>query len=392
MNSRIPSENRIRPMPLDAETFADFDGVPIPEIRWIVPGVLVEGGVTLFSGQGGKGKSLLCMQLQAACALGMPWLGIDIPEPVTTFALYCEDERVVLHKRMEDIRKHYGCDFRNLEDARFKARVGMSNELMIFWGRKESGELTPLYRQLAEQVAQYCVRVLIIDTVADTFGGNENFRAQARAFVNALRALVLPYRGGVIVNAHPSRAGLADGSGQSGSTGWEASVRTRINLTEPKKADEDGEGEQAPTKERVLKVMKNNYGPSGTKWKLEWREGVFVRTDLYAAGLSIVDRLDAKRKLLEAAVYLVKNGHELSSAADAPTSLIKKARALRPECKDMAFTVLMQAQDQLIAQKELVLLDVGPNSRRRKLIRPSHLRYASETGEAAPLNLEGEPK
>lgn len=366
-----------RPTPFQSGTFADFDGRDVPQVKWLIPGVLVKGGVTLFSGQGGKGKSLLVMQLQAAAATCQDWLGMPTQaEPVPSFALYCEDEADVLHGRMDAIRKHYGVNWADLEPCRFVSRVGYNNELMRFWGRnREEGEATALLQQVREEVVNWGARIVIIDTVADTFGGNENIRSQVRTFVNALRALVLPVGGGVILNAHPSRAGLSDGSGLSGSTAWEASVRARINLTEPKKQDSDDDAEQEPTRERILKVMKSNYGPAGQRWRLLWDDGVFIRAD--AKSTSQMERLDAKNKLLAAARYYVSRGFHLSSLHGTKASLTAKAVEL-PSCKDIAFSALKWAQEKLEEEGQLVPVDIGPQSRRRRYIRPSDMVYPDE--------------
>lgn len=372
---RLPARDK-RLRPLESEGVDGFSGQDIPTIKWIIPGVLVEGGVTLFSGQGGKGKSLLCMQMQAALATGQHWLGIEV-DRMSSLALYCEDERIVLHRRFEDIRIHYGVDFSDLELARFKSRVGEQNELMRFWGKKQDeGEITGFFRQVAEEIENWGVRVLIVDTVADCFGGNENFRSQVRTFVNKMRQLVLANRGGVILNAHPSRAGLADGSGLSGSTGWENSVRGRINLTEPRRGqDEDGEDAE-PSKERILKVMKNNYGPAGTKWRLTWDRGVFTRTD-GTGPLGTVERLELRGKLMEAARYLVSQGARPILDANPANSLINLARKL-PSCREIPWTVLRKIQDGLVEESQLEKVPLGPKSKIRIYVRPNGMTFPEE--------------
>jgi hypothetical protein len=73
--------------------------------------------------------------------------------------------------------------------------------------------------------------VVILDTLADLFPDNENDRAQARQFVGMLSAIAIKYKCAVILLAHPSPAGLNNGTGTSGSTGWNNSVRSRLYLT-----------------------------------------------------------------------------------------------------------------------------------------------------------------
>jgi len=379
MNGAIDFHDRRhqRPQPIRIRNAGDFEGKPVPDREWLVPSILIRRGITLMNGAGGVGKSLLCLQLQVAAALGMPWLGIPLASPMSSFGFYCEDDEDEIHRRLYDCCRHYGCSMADLGDrVRFASRVGDSNELMSFFGRGDKGTRTALLGQIEEEVRMWGDQIVIIDTVADAFLGNENIRPQVRAFVTAIRRLALINNGGVIMTAHPSRAGLADGSGLSGSTGWEGSVRNRIYFTRPKNPDRDIDGEDEPSDDRLLKTMKSNYGPAGEKMRLRWKEGVFVRTDL-AGGGSFFDQLTDLRKLAEAAEYLVNRGAMLAADPNARTSLVVLARNM-PSCKHMSWKAALDAQERLLDEGRLVIVELGPPSRRRKLIRPAHCRYPGE--------------
>jgi hypothetical protein len=249
---------------------------------------------------------------------------------------------------------------------------------MTFWGRNDDGgKRTSLLTQIEDDVRMCGARLIIIDTVADTFAGNENIRPQVRAFITALRRLALINNGGVIVTAHPSVSGLADGSGRSGSTGWNGSVRSRIYFYKPKSPDKDVDGEDEPTNERVLKTMKSNYGPSGEKMRCQWEHGVFVRTDVHPA--SMLDRLDAKAKLLTAARYFIDRGCFLAALPSTKTSLAAMARTLS-SCKSFSPAALIAAQDALVAEGKLRIVEIGPQSRRRRYVRPADSIYPGEVG------------
>jgi RecA-family ATPase len=374
------SQRNRRPLPLNTRNAGDFQGLAVPERNWLVPSILIRGGVTMLSGDGGMGKSLLCLQLQVAAALGAHWMGIEMPAGVSSFGFYCEDDEDELHRRLYDICRHYQCSFADLGDrVRFVSRVGESNELMTFFGRGDQGKRTVLLDQLEEEVKLWGHQLIILDTVADIFMGNENIRPQVRAFITAIRRLAIINAGGVILTAHPSRAGLADGSGLSGSTGWNGSVRSRIYFTKPKSADRDVDGEEEPTNDRVLKTMKSNYGPAGDKMRVKWQEGVFVRTDLASAGASMFDRIEVDRQILEAATYMVSRGSLLAADPNARSSLAVLARNL-PTCKHIAWKDAIGAQERLIQQGRLEIVEMGPPSKRRVYVRPAHQRYPGEEG------------
>jgi hypothetical protein len=65
--------------------------------------------------------------------------------------------------------------------------------------------------------------------------------------------------GSVTVLSHPSLAGIASGSGISGSTAWHRAFRFRQHLKGIKASD----GEQSDSDIRELEFKKNQYGPIG---------------------------------------------------------------------------------------------------------------------------------
>lgn len=256
----------------------EWHGHKAPQIDWLVENAFMKGTVGILAGDGGLGKSLLLQQLTTACAIGVPWLGMRT-QPLRSLAVYCEDDMDELHRRQERINSYYGCSMKHLEPLRIDSRPGRDCVLMEFgrWGG--DGRVTPLFNQLWELAHLHQAQIVILDTVADVFNGNEIDRNQPRTFIRELRKLALAIQGVVILTQHPSNEGMASGSGRSGSTGWHNSVRSRLYLTKPKaKGDESEE-----SNERHLRTMKNNAGRFGGKVRIEWKNGVFVLMDDAAA-------------------------------------------------------------------------------------------------------------
>ena len=112
---------------------------------------------------------------------------------------------------------------------------------------------------------------MILDTLADLHSGQENDRTVARQFIGLLRGLAIRYDTTVVLLAHPSLTGMSTGSGLSGSTAWNASVRSRLYLERV----EDGTDEPNANRRRLV-VKKANYGPVGSEISLTWQDGVFV--------------------------------------------------------------------------------------------------------------------
>ena len=116
------------------------------------------------------------------------------------------------------------------------------------------------------------VQLIAIDTSADTFGGNEIVRSQVRQFIGGLTRLAHEIDGAVLLLSHPSLTGRTTGSGESGSTAWHNSCRSRLYL-EPPDAKDD---EPADSDVRVLSRVKANYAKQGARITLRRERGVFV--------------------------------------------------------------------------------------------------------------------
>lgn len=278
MTDNIIRHDWQNPNPRQIEEFAPFSPTQwvnrqAPAIKWLVQDSFIAGTVGILAGDGGLGKSLLLQQLQTACVLGVPWLGMAT-EKCRSLAVYCEDDTDELHRRQERINDHYSCRMSDLNGMRIESRPGRDCVLMQFrqWGG--DGKKTMMFEQVWQAAKTHGARIVILDTVADVFSGNEVDRNQPRVFIRSLRQLALAIQGTVILTQHPSVDGMNSGSGRSGSTGWNNSVRSRLYLTRPKAAKED-----EPTDERWLRTMKSNYGRSGGKLSVTWKAGCFVLTE-----------------------------------------------------------------------------------------------------------------
>lgn len=379
----IDMDDHNRPAPLRVRDASDLVEGKIAKREWLIPSVLVKRSITLFTGDGGVGKSLMSQCLQVAAALGKDWIGLPVPV-MNSLGVYCEDDDDELDRRFEDICRFYDCRFKDLDNrVRYISRVGEENELVRYNGRGDNVKpvKTALYHAINEEIKDSAAQLIILDTAGDVFGGNENIRSQVRSFVNIVRKLAIPRNGGVILNAHPSKSSLVDGSNFSGSTAWHGSVRNRIFLSKPRKraGDEEDEG---PTDDRVLRIMKSNYSQGGGKIDCKWENGVIVETHKKTF-TSTFEKLDDDRKLQEAAAYLIQRGSFLAADPNTRNALAVLARNL-PSCKDISWKSAVAAQDRMIESGKMVLVEMGPKSRRRTYIRPSHIRYPGEDGTPAP--------
>ncbi len=211
----------------------DLADVPVPQRQWLVQDWVPMVRVTGIYGPGGEGKTLLAQMLATAGAIGAFWLNLAVLRCNSVLA-FCEDDIEEMHRRQEDINRHFGCSFADLGAMRWLPRLGDDNALM-----NTAGEHTPFFHQLLAAAKEHDAKLIVTDTLADVFVGNENDRGQARTFAQqALGRLARETQAAVIALAHPSRAGMSSGTGDSGSTGWEGAFRSHLYIATP--TDDDG--------------------------------------------------------------------------------------------------------------------------------------------------------
>jgi hypothetical protein len=246
----------------------DWQGVPIPQRRWIWTDWIPRGYVTALYGDGGIGKSLLAQQFLTSTALTLPFLGNDIAGG-RALGIFCEDNADELHRRQAAINAALDVRMEHLENLRLLSRIGLDNVLMDF-STTDLGALTAFFNQIDAATAAFRPAILVLDTAADFFGGNENVRPQVRRFIGTcLGQLALRHDCAVLLAAHPSVAGLSNGSGTGGSTAWSNTVRSRLYLT--------ADGSEKPDPDvRVLSRRKANYAPSSAEIRLRWSDGAWT--------------------------------------------------------------------------------------------------------------------
>jgi hypothetical protein len=270
---------------------SDLKGEP-PARRWIVPDWLPMGAVTALYGDGGMGKTLLAQQLGTACATGTAWLGMDVCR-CRVLAVLCEDDRDELHRRQRAINAACGVALSaQVGELHLWPRVGHGN-LLVEFDLAGRAHPTPFHGRLVEEVKRLEPGLLILDTSADLYGGNEINRAQVTLFLKTIvGGFVADHGCTVLMLAHPSVAGMATGTGSGGSTAWNNGVRSRWYLAKPEGGSDD---------QRVLTRKKANYAAAGDNERIDliWDEGVLGLPRTPDA-LDRMERRAVKRRVLRA--------------------------------------------------------------------------------------------
>lgn len=339
---------------------AQYAHFSVPEREWFVEDFIPHQTVTLLTGDGGLGKSLLMQQLAIAAATGSEWLGIKARK-CKTFGLFCEDSNNELLRRQTAICLSQSIDKSDCYHFAWLSGNGIDPVLMDF-SNSNLGKKTELYDVICNFLDFWQPELIIIDTAADTFAGDEIKRIQVRNFINrCLNDLAQKYNATVILTAHPSLSGMREGSGLSGSTAWNNSVRSRLYLTRP-----DGE---TNTNVRVLKMMKSNYGSTEPEIRIIWQNGAFSALE------NTVGKNPEDRDLHDEAAYLfalqkaLEWGHRPSIHKN-QASFAPKLIVTMDETRGINKTRLEEAQNRLL--KRGIIANVkettGAESKRKSYI------------------------
>jgi RecA-family ATPase len=340
-----------------------WDVDPVPEQEWAVEDRIPLECVTLFSGEGAGGKSLIELQRGVAHVNGYGWYGASTRQG-PALIIDAEDTEKVIHKRLAGILEHYKLKFADVIANLHVASLAGQDAVLATFGRK-SGRIEPtkLYHNLFEMAGDIKPVSISLSAAADVFAGSEIDRTQVQQVVAMLTRVAMVARGGLVLVSHPSLTGIATGTGLSGSTQWHNSVRAREVLKPVKSKKENDGDEAADTNLRVLEFHKNNYGPVSESIPLRYENGLFLPVNQSTADQA-ARAAEAEQVFLSVAAKLIDQGLDLSpnvSRTYAPAVVAKQLDA--KGYRKHEFEAAMQ---RLLDQNRIHIVEVGTASRKRK--------------------------
>jgi RecA-family ATPase len=360
---RDASANGAARLPLQWLDMSAWDNEPVPVRQWAILDRVPLNQAGLFSGEGGTGKSIIELMKNVAHVAGKSWLG-SMPEPGPAIYVGAEDDKDELHIRLAAIAEHYQVTFEELIEGGLHVLCLLGQDATLCaTGKSGKVEVTALYRRLYEAAGDIKPKNISIDTLSRAFAGSEIDRVQVYGFANHMQALAMMAGGSVTVLSHPSLAGIASGSGISGSTAWHGAFRFRQYLTSVKAEA----GEQPDSDLRQLEFKKNQYGPTGETIVLRYQRGLF----LPEGSMSSLDKLAREAAVNDAFMAIAKKlesrGQELSPAQTshsyAPTLIFKQ-----PEAKGFRKAEFVAALDRLLEARKVSIEVLKPGSSKEKRV------------------------
>jgi len=288
------------------------------------------------------------MQLIAASSLRAQWFGRDVPVgPCLYYG--AEDERDELHRRLKSIVRDAERELSDLEGIRLIPMAG-SDAVLAEADRTGHLAATALFKKLEYETNALRPKLIVIDPSADVFGGDEVNRSQVRKFVSILRGLAIDYDCAVLLLSHPSLTGLTSGTGTSGSTAWNNSVRSRLYL---KTTSPDT---------RVLTAVKANHGKVGDEIAIRWNDGVYELDNGPDPALAKVLNKSADDVFM--AVFSKLSAQGQAVGPNVGPSYAPKKISSHPDAKGYTKADLADAMQRLLDLGRLRIEVIGPPSRR----------------------------
>ena len=344
-----------QPVPLPYLDMSGWDANPAPEREWAVDNRIPMYQPHLTTGHGAIGKSLLELTRAVAHVLGKPWLGMAVRQGPVIY-LGAEDEAHELHRRLEAILRYYGATFNDIVGGLHLLSYVGEDCLLGIPDYQDIIRPTDLFQRILADAIKIKPVSVMIDTLTDVYAGDEINRNQTTQFVKLLQHLAIKARCSVAILAHPSNAGMATGSGLSGSTGWHNKVRSRLYMRSPTTA----KGEEIDSDVREIQFLKNNYGRQGDSIQIRWENGVFVPESGPASFERIARDRDDEHRFLDLLAKYEGQGRKLSHKTAARDYA---PRVFVAEKGSIGLKRFEQAMERLFERNEIHVAAYGPASR-----------------------------
>ena len=257
-----------RPKP----TIIQWNDIPEVKREWLINSWLPANTVTMFTGEGGAGKSWLTLQAvcQVTCGFRDAYLDPNFEKvaDVAThrnviFATY-EDEPTEIKRRLHQLASGMPWIADSMETIKRHLHIVDMRGIGSVWGPgignhiQNTGDLLPAGEDLREICEDKEARLLVIDPLSGAFGGNENDRTAVYDFVSSFRGWGDTAKCAMLLIGHLPKSQEGKDAGFSGSTAWEASARSMWKLE--KQSFTEGEKNETVTKLYwALKHTKSNY-------------------------------------------------------------------------------------------------------------------------------------
>lgn len=290
LDAEIPEGRRIQKIGdllSDLELFSNSLERPHPKVipwndievidrEWLIPNWLPANTATMFTGDGGAGKSWLTLQAVCQIASGFNNAFLDPAFPIPSdaddsiepkhviFATY-EDEPAEIKRRLQALASGMNWIAESLETIKQHLHIVDMRGIGSVWGPgmgkhiANTGDLLLAGEAIRTICEERNAKLLVIDPLSGAFGGNENDRTAVYDFVSSFRSWGDTAKCALLVIGHLPKGAEGRAAGFSGSTAWEASARSMWKLSKKEEKPDKDEEDEEEKAYWVLEHTKGNY-------------------------------------------------------------------------------------------------------------------------------------
>lgn len=227
--------------------------MPIKPVAWLVESYIEEDALTVMYGPPGKGKSFVALDLSCCIASGMPFHG-HLVKPGVVIYIAGEGHNGIA-RRLHAWAQH--------NDTALPELLFVSEAPTDLSNATNAAKVAEAVKQIAEATGESPV-LIVIDTMARNFGGDENSATDVGQFIRNVDALRRHWKATVLIVHHSGK------DGERGARGSSALKGAADAEYEVSRSDEDKQVRLIPRK------MKDAEEPPSLAFELV---GVPVRDD-----------------------------------------------------------------------------------------------------------------
>lgn len=178
--------------------------LPVNPIAWLIDGYIEADALAVLYGPPGKGKSFLALDMSCCIATGLPFHGHDV-KPGAVFYIAGEGHNG-LARRLRAWAQH--------NDAEMPALLFVSEAPTDLASASNAAKVAEAVHQLADTTGESPV-LIVIDTMARNFGGDENSATDVGQFIRNADALRRRWKATVVIVHHSGKNGERGARGSS---------------------------------------------------------------------------------------------------------------------------------------------------------------------------------
>ena len=253
-----------------------WNDIEVIDRDWLIPNWLPAHTATMFTGDGGVGKSWLTLQVvcQITCGFKNAFLNPEFPLPSEAdesikpkhivFATY-EDEPAEIKRRIQALASGMNWVAESLDTIKQHLHIVDMRGIGSVWGPgmgkhiANTGDLLFAGEAIRAICEERNAKLLVIDPLSGAFGGNENDRTAVYDFVSSFRGWGDAAKCAMLAIGHLPKGAEGRAAGFSGSTAWEASARSMWKLSKKVEKPEKGEEDEEEKAYWVMEHTKGNY-------------------------------------------------------------------------------------------------------------------------------------